>query len=100
MDNSNIHIVIKKSNIEGVGVFPVYKIPKNTFIGVVIENNIVTYVGSKVNHSYTPTSRIIFDFTDNKYWLISNRELTPEDEITADYNYTPNFIKKPDPSWK
>ena len=97
----SVPIVIKNSDIDGVGVFSVYGVPKDTILGVVIDNKgVVTYVGSKINHSYNPTTRLVFDLTTNQYLIVSNRTINANEEITADYNFTPDFIMKPDPSWK
>ena len=98
---SSIVVTIKKSNIEGVGVFTVYKTAKNWSLATVIESNgEITYIGSKINHSWNPSTRIIHDLTTNKYHIVSSKELSPNEELTADYTYTPDFIMKPNGDWK
>lgn len=96
----SISVIIKKSCIEGDGVFSVYEIPKNYFLGVVIDMyKHITYVGSKINHSWNPTCRIVHDLMDDQYYLVSNKNIQSDEELTVDYTFTPDFIKKPDPNW-
>jgi SET domain-containing protein len=98
---NSIVVSIKNSNIEGIGVFTVYKTPKDQFLTTVIESDgKITYIGSKINHSWNPNTRIVHDLTSNKYHLVSNKELLPNEELTADYTFTPNFIMKPNINWK
>ena len=93
-------VVVKTSNIQGDGVFSVYNMNKNNVVGVVIDfDKDITYIGSKINHSWTPNCRIIYDFTDKQYYLITNREVNAGEELTADYRFTPAFIMKPDHRW-
>lgn len=100
VQHPQIPIVIKPSPIHGRGVFTFTSIPKHTLLGVVVNSDReITSIGSMINHSSTPSTRMIYDYTTRCYWLISNRDIEKDEELTADYRYTPDFISKPDPMW-
>lgn len=87
--NNNWHL--STSKIHGVGIFSKQTQPPNSFIDVAIDNkDNITYFGSKLNHSWNPTSRLIY----------SIKQINKGDEITVDYTFTPNFIVKPSPNWR
>jgi len=90
---------ISPSKIHGTGIFSKGDIEKNEVLFEAInENQNISYLGSLVNHCTNATSRLIKK--NNKWFLISLKKLKKNEEITADYNHTPYFIKKPDPTWK
>jgi len=95
----NMKLVIKKSNIQGVGVFTEENIPFGKVIGIVIENDFrITPFGSKLNHSWSPN--VVLKEHNGKYYAVTLTNISSGTEITVDYRQTPNFIKKPLSHWK
>ena len=93
-------LVVKPSRIQGIGLFTIEPIKKKTAILIVIDQNQkITHLGSKINHSYSPSTNLIYDFATKCYYVMANRNLEPMEEITTDYRFTPDFIAKPDPNW-
>ncbi len=90
---------IKKSNIQGVGIFAEQDIPAGSNIGIVIERNFtVTPFGSKLNHSWFSNGNLVEH--ENRWYYVTNRFIPAGSELTMDYRKTPYFIKKPNPNWK
>lgn len=99
--NYNIRekFIISPSKIHSFGVFSNEDIQINTNLFVAIDKSTkITKLGSMVNHSYKPNTNLVK--THEGWVLVSNKDILKGDEITANYNNTPNFIKKPDPLWK
>ena len=95
----NNQLYINKSNIQGVGVFTSNDIKSGSHIYNVIDNNRnINFIGSKVNHSYNPNS-ILKKNDDDSFSIFATKFINKNNEIVADYTNTPDFIKKPDPSW-
>ena len=95
----NMKLVIKKSNIQGVGVFTEENIHSGKVIGIVIESNFtVTPFGSKLNHSWSPN--VVLKEHNGKYYAVTLTNIPSGKEITMDYRQTPYFIKKPLSHWK
>ena len=111
---------IGESHIQGIGIFT--KRPRSSgerlFVAV-DTNEKVTPIGSKINHcpsmkTISATGRVApantilpntylsphADKTTGEWWIMAARDLNVGEELTADYNYTPDFISKPDPEWK
>lgn len=92
---------LSSSNIHGIGVFSKKKFLPNSFVDTAIdEHQEVTYFGSKINHSWNPSCRLIYNSSNKTYGIYTIKELYSNDEITVDYTFTPPFIKKPDLNWK
>jgi SET domain-containing protein len=95
--------VISKSKIHGLGVIASQRIKKNEIIGPGIEYiffvipNITSHLGKWVNHSYSPTARLVF--LEPAYQVVANRDLNIGEEITVNYNTCPWFIKKAQPHY-
>jgi|LakMenEpi02Apr12_1017379.scaffolds.fasta_scaffold02271_2 hypothetical protein len=90
---------IKKSNINGLGVFSNIYIKKGEYLFEVVNTDKnISYLGSYINHCNKPNTKLVKH--NNTWWLISLNDILPNTEVIADYNDTPYFIKKPDPSWK
>jgi|GWRWMinimDraft_12_1066020.scaffolds.fasta_scaffold194932_1 hypothetical protein len=97
--NNNWHL--STSKIHGVGIFSKQTQSPNSFIDVAIDNkDNITYFGSKLNHSWNPTSRLIYSRGTKTYDIYSIKQINKGDEITVDYTFTPNFIVKPSPNWR
>jgi len=80
-------------------------IQKGEMIGVAIVTMlhvvpIVTYFGSKVNHSYNPNSVLRFDYSTGTHNLYAKELIRPGVEITADYRHTPSYIMGPSSHFK
>lgn len=97
-NNNNNLFYVNNSRINGVGVFCGMSIQKGNILFKAIEyNKKITPLGTKVNHCNNPNSQLVK--MNNDWYLISIKNIDKNSEITADYNFTPDFIKKPDISW-
>ena len=93
---------ILPSGVHGEGVHVTRHFRRGEIIDVAIEKALgflpyVTFFGGKVNHSLRPNCELWFN--DDKWYLRTLRDLRAGEEALADYNNTPWFIMKPDPSW-
>lgn len=94
---------IKPSDIHGEGVFTTTNVPMWTVIDKAIDHTnqqklpVITFFGSKINHSKSPSTRLIE--SNRTWWIQAIRDMKEDEEITADYNKTPWFIAKPEPNW-
>ena len=92
---------IGKSKIHGYGVLTSKNVKKGEILGIAIYfkfyiiPEITTDFGRWINHSYESTSYLFYDKNKRIYYLIASRDLKQNEEITANYNHTPWFIKKP-----
>ena len=90
---------IHKSNIHGYGVFANKRLYQDLPIAIAIYYflgvpHITVDFGKWINHSYKPNSKLYFDSYTGRYYLVAIRDIDHNEEITADYNDTPWFIKK------
>jgi hypothetical protein len=115
---------LKESQIPGLGlgIFTKRQRNKDERLFVVISSNQdVTPIGRKIHHcpsmktisasgrvapantilpnTYLSTNPDKPTGTGGEWWLLAARDLNVGEELTADYNYTPKFIQKPDPDW-
>jgi len=96
--NNRENFYVGPSKINGVGVHTFEDIPHNTILFKAIDrNNKITQLGSKVNHCHKPNTKLV-EIGDS-WFLISTKNLKNLEELTADYNDTPDFVKKPNPNW-
>ena len=86
------NVTIKKSKIEGLGLFATKKIIRGTTLGVSHwkqegeENNVIrTPLGGFVNHSEEPNCQILDIGT--QFILESIRDIRRGEEITLKYNF-------------
>lgn len=92
-----VNYIIKKSNIEGNGIFTTNKIIKNTEIDIGIDFKlyfipiITSHFGSWINHSYHPNTYL--KYTNGKYYVVANTNIPKNTEITLNYNNTPWYIE-------
>lgn len=92
---------LSSSTIHGIGVFTNKYLQPDSYIDIGIgRNELVTFFGSKINHSWTPSCKLVYNSFKKTYDVYSIKELYKDDEITLDYTFTPSFILKPDPTWK
>lgn len=89
---------LRESRIHGLGVYCKENVPMGRILFKAIDHNKkITPLGTKINHCNNPNSKLII--LDNNWYLISIKQIDKYTEITADYNDTPYFIKKPEPNW-
>ncbi len=105
---------IAESRIHGLGLFTKRRRKKGERLFVAIySNKMVTPIGGKINHcpegNSVPGSIEIRpntylsetpDKTTGEWWIIADRDIEVGEELTVDYNGTPDFINKPDPGWR
>ena len=93
------HFQISKSRIHGVGLFTrkSYEINEEILLAIK-DDHTITDLCKKVNHCNHPNSALKRKY--GGWYLYSIKNIKKGEEITADYNNTPSFIKKPDVSWK
>ncbi len=114
-EDQELKFTIKDSNIQGQGTFPVKDIKKGEFIGYAYQimgeigklNEETEYIigqetllGNMHNHSYTPTAEPKFENKVISFYAL--KDLTPDDEITCDYNRFNCIvnIERALPEWK
>jgi hypothetical protein len=90
---------IAKSNIHGVGIYVNNNYKKDKEIMMVIDKNRnITELAKKLNHCNKPNT-IIKEKNDGWY-IYALQDIKKDTELTVNYNDTPDFIVKPNPSWK
>lgn len=57
----------------------------------------ITKAGRCVNHSWKPNTKM--NRQGNTYYLQAIKNININDEIVSNYNDTPDFISKADPTW-
>lgn len=91
---------IKESKIHGNGVFSLKNFLKGSMLFKTIENNQkITFLGSKINHCQLEKTNTYIEKTEDGWILFASKDINKDDELLADYNNTPSFIKKPDKNW-
>ncbi len=99
MTNNKEHLYISNSKIQGIGLFSdrIYNPNEKIFLGIKNDHTI-TELGSKINHCNMPNTYLQKD--DDGWYLYSAYVINKDEELTVDYNYTPDFIDKPHVDWK
>ena len=84
------YLTIKKSNIEGIGLFATESIPANTSLGIshvhhidYEDDYIRTPLGGFINHSNTPNCDIYNDIGD--LYLKTIKDIKKGEELTLKY---------------
>ena len=89
-------IYISNSKIHGEGLFLRNNIKKNSILFKAIEfknlKNNITPLGRKINHCKICNTKLLKINSD--YYIISKLDINKGEELTIDYDDTPNFIKK------
>ena len=87
------------SQIHGRGLFSNQYFPAGTLLFKACDNNcIVTDFGRLVNHSWTPNTML---HKENDGWyLMAIIPIYQGREILANYNFTPECMKKAKSSWR
>lgn len=93
-------IIIRPSQIQGVGLFATKVYATNDFIFTAIdENKKITELGSKINHSWNPNTHLLF--VNNKWNIYAIDNININEELTTNYNTNkPYFIKPAINSWQ
>ena len=92
-------ITIKKSPINGLGLFATEAISENTLLGIIHipikgekHGYFRTPLGGFGNHSDDPNCNKIL-MEDGSWWIGASRDIEPEEELT--WTYTLYNIEKP-----
>lgn len=96
--------VIKKSKIQGQGVFSTRWLPRSALIdvGIVYVYGIipkVTFFGSKMNHSYDSNVDLLYSPKSKTWNVYAKKDIPKNTELLLDYNDTPSFIQGPKKEW-
>ena len=87
-----------KSKIHGKGVVCTRRIKKGNKVALAITGKRKrTDIGRFVNHSSDPNVKLVK--IGQNYYLYAVKDILPKEEIVGDYNDTPDFIAKADPTW-
>lgn len=90
---------VRRSQIAGSGLFVDKAVPpRQKLFKAINVNQSITPPGRWVNHCNAPNTLLRRE-EDGSYWLYATRAIRPNEELTVDYNRTPDFIMKPDPRW-
>ena len=84
-------VTIKKSSIQGLGLFATERIAEGTLIGIIhhvhssSENGVIrTPLGGFGNHSDTPNcTKLLME--DGSWWIVTKRDIEKGEEITWRY---------------
>ena len=97
---------INNSPIHGKGVFVNNNIRNNTKLGpgiifaLGIFPKITEGFGTMINHSYSPNTKLKYDYKTNSYIITTIKNVKKNKEITLNYNNTPWFIKDAEDYYK
>ena len=92
-------LFITDSPIQGKGIFTKSNIQANVYLFVGLVDGTVTPIGGMINHCSSNKKNCNLVKRGNKYIIHSSKFIPAGFELIMDYNKTPSFIKKPDPSW-
>ena len=85
-------LTVKKSNIDGLGLFAETIIPKDTYLGMThisvltFPDWIRTALGGFLNHSEKPNCRIESNFFGTRRYLYTKRTIDSGEELTVYYS--------------
>lgn len=91
-------LYIDNSKIHGKGLFTKIDIPKNTKIILAADfnetntDNIVTYLGSYINHINDANCNVKME--NNLAYLMANQDISKNTELTVNYKTLPNIFDK------
>lgn len=78
-------VVVAKSSIKGLGIFPLSRIARGEIIGFALEDGEKTEIGRYTNHSNSPNAEMVVMDKDNIN-LVALSDID-EEEITTDYRH-------------
>ncbi len=75
--------ILKKSKIQGLGVFSRVEYKKDTIVGLPLIEGEKTILGRYVNHSATPNTKGVV--IDGIYYIMTTKKLDIDEELTICY---------------
>lgn len=91
--NSNFYVT--RSRISGLGLFSsLDRLEGDILLQIISERKRVTRLGSRVNHCWTPNTRVVY-FSGQGWWLVASKNIAANAEVTADYREGPSFVRMP-----
>jgi hypothetical protein len=85
------------SKIHGYGIFSKNDVESNKKLFKVVDKNYnISELGKYVNHSYNSNSYL--NNENNEWFLYSSNKISPGEEVVANYDKNPWFLKKSE-SW-
>lgn len=96
----NKHVYTDTSPLHGVGLFARRDLSKDTQLFQAIEHDndqLITPLGRLINHCHTPNTYLKHEA--DGWFIYTSCDVSKDTELTVDYNDTPDFIRKPHPSW-
>lgn len=113
MPNYTSAVKVAPSSIHGRGVIASRPIPKGAVIGPVFRARRhsrgrspadqgvlvqMTRMGSMVNHSDNPTAGLyrVVEMPYEVHYLVTLKDVLPEEELCADYDSCPFYIQRPE----
>ena len=97
-DTTNEHFWVGKSRIAGEGLFCSEPLMKDQrLFKAITSDHQITEDARKINHCNRPNTYMIKE--EDGWWVYAKKDLEKDTELSIDYRDTPDFIKKPDPSW-
>lgn len=94
VDDNNIVVYVKESDIEGNGVFSVGAINPQDQIGVARLKDKRTALGRFTNHSFRPNARC--EIKNNSIYFIATKAIKADEEITVDYRNVRKYSEELD----
>jgi len=93
---------IKNSKIHGAGVFATKNYRANEFVFMAItRDKKITPMGSKINHCPSTSKKMNTKLVrrSDGWWVKTIVPVDADEELTTDYNETPDFIAKAEPRY-
>ena len=91
-------IFISKSKIDGNGLFAGKDFENNSKLFTAIDKNrIITNLGRYINHCTMCNTYLKYE--NDEYNIYSKRNIDKGEELTANYDLAPSFIKKSNKDW-
>jgi hypothetical protein len=99
-DGKGSELYFSESTVHGTGLFTKRGFRAGELVLVAIEpDQQITHQCSKVNHCVSRANLVLREGEPGYWNLHALRDLEKGEELLTDYNNTPDFIAKPDPSW-
>lgn len=78
-------IEIRESSIEGLGIYAVKDIPKDTYLLSLYKSVMRTDLGRYTNHSVSNNCRPIYDYSTKHTYFVPNKDIKIGEELTLCY---------------
>lgn len=103
-------VYVAKSNIHGNGVHSTDRVPPGVTLFRVTDHfqkgeeafNYLTLLGHRINHSFTPNSRLFkkHNFKGTAFYLATTKQVESGEELTVDYNTLQPDFGRAEPHYK